>query len=78
MYCGEANYNLGYLIIAEQMLKKSLVYPEIKNQAQRILACVYKEQGHFDLAQEMYANALHDEPDHKLAFELGSLHAQQQ
>ena len=33
LYCGESNYNLGYLIIAEQMLNKSITYPEIKNES---------------------------------------------
>ena len=40
-----------------------------------MLALVYKEQGHFELAQEMYAYAFKDKPEHNMAFELGSLYA---
>jgi Tfp pilus assembly protein PilF len=47
LLCGMANMKCGYLIIAEQMLSKCLVFPEIKSQAQAVLAKVYKEQGQY-------------------------------
>jgi len=33
MLCGLANMKCGYLIIAEQMLTKCLVFPDIQNEA---------------------------------------------
>lgn len=33
LYCAIANLNLGYLIIAEQLLKRCLVEPEIDAEA---------------------------------------------
>ena len=47
MYCGQANLELGYLIIAESMLQRSLTYPEIEMDTHRLLALVYRDQGHF-------------------------------
>ena len=43
LYCAMANSNLGYLIIAEQLLKRCLVEPEIDAEAQKEMAKVYKE-----------------------------------
>jgi hypothetical protein len=48
LYCAIANLNLGYLIIAEQLLKRCLVEPEIDAEAQKQMAKVYKEQGKVD------------------------------
>ena len=47
MYCGQANLELGYLIIAESMLQRSVTYPEIEIDTHRLLALVYRDQGHF-------------------------------
>jgi Tfp pilus assembly protein PilF len=71
LYCAIANLNLGYLIIAEQLLKKCLVEPEIASEAQKQMAMVYKEQGKVDQACEMYKRALENSKDHSISFELG-------
>ena len=43
MYCGVSNLKLGYGIIAEQMFKRAVVYPEVVNEAKKNLAIIYQE-----------------------------------
>lgn len=73
VFCGIANLKTGYLIIAEQMLQKALAFPEVKAEAQAALAKVYKEQGQFTQAVDMYDQTLAADPTHEVAFELGQL-----
>lgn len=79
LYCGIANLKLGYLIIAEQMFEKCLVHPELISDAKRWMALLYKEQGHFQRACEMYKQSLAgaQKPDHAISFELAQLYALQ-
>ena len=77
MYCGQANLELGYLIIAESMLQRSLTYPEIEMDTHRLLALVYRDQGHFSQACEMYLKVLNSNPSHECAFEVAQLFAYQ-
>lgn len=58
LYCGIANLNLKYMIIAEQMFLRCMVEPDIVSEAQRHLALVYGEQGHLEKSAEMYKAAL--------------------
>ena len=43
LYCGQANFNLGYLLIAQNMLEKCLVCPDNQIEAKRHLAKTFKE-----------------------------------
>ena len=43
MYCGISNLKLGYGIIAEQMFKRAVVYPEVVNEAKKNLAIIYQD-----------------------------------
>lgn len=49
---------LGYQIMAEQMLKRAVVYPEVMNQAKEHLATIYKDQGLLDLVCQLYKEIL--------------------
>ena len=69
---------LGYQIIAEQMFKKAVVYPEVMNQAKEHLAQIYFDQGLFDLVCQLYREILQDSPKHHIAFELAKVYAKQQ
>jgi len=54
------------------MLEKCMVHPELLSEAKRWMALVYKEQGNFPRACEMYKQSLAEaqKPDHAISFEL--------
>jgi tetratricopeptide (TPR) repeat protein len=86
LFCGQANLELGYLIIAENVLKRCFQYPEdtaLQLQAHNLLGKCYREQGHFDKACQCYEQVIrNDEADtgliHTVSFDLGQIYAQQQ
>ena len=49
--------------------------PEIVYDAQKHLAAVYREQGHYEKACEMYKSAFMQLRDHNTSFELAQIYA---
>ena len=66
------------MIIAEQMFLRCMAEPDLVSDAQRHLAIVYSEQGHFEKSVEMYKAALMQIRDHALAFELAQVFGKMQ
>ena len=66
---------LGYQIMAEQMLKRAVVYPEVANRAKEHLASIYNDQGLLDLVCQLYKEILQDEASHRISFELAKIYA---
>lgn len=63
------------MIIAEQMLDKCLIYPELYIEALRYLALVHRDKGNVDKSTAMLRQVLLAEPQHEVAFDLASLFA---
>jgi tetratricopeptide (TPR) repeat protein len=51
---GQANLNLGYLIVAESMFTKCLQFPETQVKALKMLGSVYKAQDNVEKAIEFF------------------------
>lgn len=71
LYCGVSNLKLGYYILAEQMLKKAILFPEIQNEAKEKLALLYQSQGLLDQVCQLYKEIIQEEPSkHHISFAL--------
>jgi tetratricopeptide (TPR) repeat protein len=68
---GNANLNLGYLIIAESMFKQCLSIPHLYSEALKQLGNVYKAQDDVEKAIEHYRLAFEEDNDYLTAFEIG-------
>ena len=86
LLCAKANLELGYLIIAENLLGRCFQYKDdfdLNLQARNLLGRSYREQGQYDKACEEYEKVIKNDDAsteliHSVAFDLGQIYAQQQ
>jgi tetratricopeptide (TPR) repeat protein len=79
LLCGKANLELGYLIIAENLLHRCFQYKDdvqLTLMAHDLLGKCYREQGHFDQACDHYEKVIKSDDTttemvHASSFDLG-------
>ena len=73
--CGEANLNLGYLIIAQNMFEKCALFPEYEPVARRQLGYTYTRQDEPEKAIQAFRRSLELDTTPLVAAEVGKLYA---
>ena len=73
--CGEANLNLGYLIIAQTMFEKCALFPEYEPMAKRQLGYTYSRQDEPEKAIQAFRRSLELDTLPLVASEVGKLYS---
>ena len=73
--CGEANLNLGYLIIAQTMFERCAAYPDFEPMATRQLGYTYVRQDEPEKAIQAFRRSLELDTEPLVAAEVGKLYA---